>query len=348
MSVTVIAFVPRTALSATPLAALFAGTLNALAPNASLAADAGEGVDNAPVVLTERALFERLQDIPRLIARKQLSVSAIPNPHWRVDACGACHAGTPVRGSTRLRDRDINRLCNSCHEAVSPHSYIHTVGSVPPKEMRARMAKGFQQAIDRGGGVVSCIACHDLPLQCLPANSSKRGLNPLFFRDGPFRSRTDLCYRCHDLKAYERLNPHDQIGANGKLREDRCLVCHEHVPRPTENAADTDFNVQGDLTVLCTGCHPSFPHPGGQFAVSRKGKLPNHLVTPSATVERRMRQQMREQRFVLPLDPNTGRIFCGTCHNPHASGAFKGITASGAGARKRLRTQQLCGMCHDK
>lgn len=331
-----------------PLAALFAGTLNMLTPGSAFGADAAEAPGPAAFPLTEAALFERLPELPRLIARRQLSVAAIPNPHWRRDACAACHAGTPVRGNVRLRDRDINRMCNHCHEAVSSHRYIHTVGSVPPREMRARMAKGFQQALDRGGGVVSCISCHDLPLQCLPANEKKRGLNPLFFRDGPFRSRTDLCYRCHDLAAYERLNPHDQVGADGKVREDRCLVCHEHVPRPTENAADTDFNVEGDLTVLCTGCHTPEPHPGGQFAVSRKGGPPNHLVIPSDTVNRRMQEQMRARRLVLPLDPNTGRVFCGTCHNPHASGVFIGINAVGAGSKKRLRASQLCSMCHDK
>lgn len=331
-----------------PLLALLAGALGTAVPVASYPAQEKTTAGVAGPIRSERELLEHLSEIPRLIARRQLMPQDIPNPHWRRDACRACHNGTPSRTNHLLRDKDINRLCNNCHEIVSPHSYIHTVGARLPTQMLNRMPGDVRHAIARGGGVVSCVACHDLRLQCLAVNAPKRNLNPLFFRGGPFRTRTDLCFRCHDLKAYPRLNPHDQIDASGKRREERCLVCHEHVPDLEKTAAEADFNVTGDLKILCTGCHQLGPHPGGNFALTRKGGVPNHLVIPPEAIARRMREQSHARRLTLPLDPNTGKVFCGTCHNPHAAGVIKGVSGAGAGTKRRLRSQHICELCHDK
>lgn len=287
------------------------------------------------------------REIPRQPAPRPSATGQIPDPHWRADGCPACHAGTPARGAVRLRDADIDRLCNSCHDSVSPHSYIHPTGMPLPAAMARRLPKSFQESIKRGGGKMTCIACHDLPAQCLPARARERGLNPRFFREGPYRDRTALCYRCHDPLAYERLNPHDQIDARGQRREARCRVCHEPAPPAADASAKADFNVRGDLTALCTGCHPWVPHPGGAFSFTRE-EGPNHLVVPSAGVARRMTQQARAQDIVLPLDPNTGRVYCGTCHNTHARGVLQGAAARGAESKDRLRSPQLCGACHEK
>lgn len=108
-----------------------------------------------------------------------------------------------------------------------------------------------------------------------------------------------------------------------------------------------DFAVAGDLTKLCTGCHVWVPHPGGAFAFSSK-EGPNHLVAPSAGVARRMQQAAQAQGITLPLDPNNGKVYCGTCHNVHAQGVLQGAAARGAESKNRLRAPQLCVTCHDK
>lgn len=297
----------------------------------------------------KKRLFMQVQEIPQMLVRQELTARQIPDPHWRADGCPACHMASTAKTMPRLRDSDIDRLCNVCHDAISPHSYIHPVGMPLPGEMARRVPKSFQESIKRAGGKVTCITCHDLPAQCLPRRAQERKSNPFFFRDGPYRDRTELCYRCHDEKAYERLNPHDQIGEQGRRRDERCLVCHEHVPKPAPGKpVEVDFSAQGDLTVLCTGCHSWVPHPGGSFVFWGKAEPPNHLVVPSPDVARRMKQQSRALDIALPLDPNTGKIYCGTCHNVHARGVLQGADARGAESKSRLRTPQMCGACHEQ
>ena len=270
-----------------------------------IATGAGKEVQATPVV-DEKQLFMQVQEIPQMLARQELTPRQVPNPHWRADGCPACHAGVPAKAALTLRDSDIDRLCNVCHDAVSSHSYIHPVGMPLPGEMTRRAPKSFQESVKRGGGKVTCIVCHDLPAQCLPARARERGLNPMFFRAGPYRDRTGLCYHCHDDKAYARLNPHDQIDAQGRRRDERCLVCHRHAPAAAGKPAEVDFSAPGDLNALCTGCHPWVPHPGGAFASFSDKKGPSHLVVPSSGAARRMQQQARVQDITLPLDPNTG------------------------------------------
>lgn len=298
---------------------------------------------------SEASLFNSPQKIPKLVAEGALTLAQVPNPHWRRDACQACHSGTPARGNLKLRDADINRMCNTCHKALSDHSFIHPTGMAVPKSMQARMSKSFAQAVQRGRGTITCITCHNLPLTCRMEHKNEKDLNPRFFRDGPYRDRSELCYRCHDPKQYQRLNPHDQIGADGKLRTATCQVCHDHVPevKTAHSIADVDFVVSGDLAAMCTSCHPVKPHPGG-FSFNSGGQ-PDHLRVPSERVAQRREQMQKANDIALPLDPRSGKVFCGTCHNPHARGVIQlAAAAKGAGAKQRLRMPEMCGNCHDK
>lgn len=310
-------------------------------------------------VWDEQDLFTNVAEIPRLVRQGEIDAAQIPDPHWREDGrgCNACHRGTPKKMDAKLLVPDINQLCNNCHDTVSVHNYIHAVGMVPSAEKHARMSEDFRQAIKRGGGVVTCIACHDLPMQCSRTRSAEKGLNPRFFRGGPYVQRTDLCFNCHNPKHYERLNPHDQISDEGELLTDRCLICHSVTPnrRDARSIDDVSFNVADDLTKLCTGCHPWRPHPGGgwaHFAPNSTLAGPNHLVRPTAEILKRIRQSETTRDIVLPLEPSTGRIFCATCHNPHERGVQRESRADrGADGYKRLRTAggaTVCSNCHDK
>lgn len=295
--------------------------------------------------ITEKELLDQPSRIAPRLAARTLSVGEVPNPHWRADACRACHVEAAPGRRAALRDKDMNRLCNVCHEAVSPHSYIHTVGQVPDGAMRGRMPKSFQQALARAGGTVTCISCHDLPMQCDARRAGEKGLNPLFLREGPYRVRTDLCFRCHDPGRYERLNPHDQLTDAGQLRRESCLVCHRHAPDPKAGDKRVNYTVTADLAQLCTGCHKQVPHPGG-FSFRGQGQ-PNHLVVPSARVASRLKASEEKHDMALPLDPVTGKVYCGTCHNVHEKGVLAGTGAKGADSKQRLRDTELCTKCHD-
>lgn len=297
----------------------------------------------------EQQLLSAPQTIPGLVAKGALALDQVPNPHGQREACIACHSGTPARGNLKLRDADVNKLCNTCHAALSDHSYIHPTGMPVPKDMQQRLTKPFAAAVDRARGTISCITCHDVPITCLPERAGERGLNPRFFRGGPYRERSALCYQCHDPAQYTRLNPHDQVEKGGKLREASCHVCHDSVPDSSKarGMADVDFTVKGDLSSLCTGCHAVKPHPGG-FSFTSQG-VPDHLRVPSARVQARMRSMEKTSGVAMPLDPTTGKVFCGTCHNAHARGVVQRTAAAhGAEEKNRLRMPDMCGNCHDK
>lgn len=305
----------------------------------------------------ENRLFEHSDEIPHLLAQRKITAEQIPDPHWREDSCRACHRGSPGDNDPKLRGKDINGLCNNCHDLVSVHNYIHAVGMAPSDEKRNRMPEPFSQAIRRGGGVVTCIACHDLPMQCKKDRFEEKVLNPLFFRGGPYKERTDLCFNCHNPTHYERLNPHDQISDEGELNTQRCLVCHSITPnrREAKSIGDVSFNVSDDLTKLCTGCHPWQPHPGGawaQYAKSSNGEGPNHLVKPPEAILKRLKETELKLDIVMPLDPTSGRVFCATCHNPHERGVQHYPRADrGADGVKRLRRgggMAICDSCHNK
>lgn len=309
--------------------------------------------------LGERSLFERVDEIPQLIRQGKIDVDQLPDPHWREDGegCQACHRGTPVGKDAKLRSKDINALCNNCHDTVSVHNYIHAVGMEPSAEKRDQMPEVFQQAIKRGGGVVTCIACHDLPMQCKKERFAEKGLNPRFFRGGPYQERTGLCFNCHNPTHYERLNPHDQISDKGELDTQRCLVCHNVSPnrRNAKSIDDVSFNVTDDLTKLCTGCHPWRPHPGGAWAIFAKNSNsegPNHLIKPPEAILKHLKESEAKSDVVLPLEPSSGKIFCATCHNPHERGVQRHARADkGADGYKRLRIgagTQICNNCHNK
>ena len=301
-------------------------------------------------VVNERQLLNEPQRIPKLVADGELPLAQVPNPHWRRDACQACHSGTPTRANLKLRDADVNRLCNTCHAALSDHSYIHPVGMPVPKDMQTRLSKPFAQAVARANDKISCIACHDVPMTCLPQRAGERALNPRFFREGPYqRDRSALCYRCHDPAQYARLDPHDQVEKDGRLRESSCLVCHETQPDTSaaRGVRKPDFTVKGDLTALCTGCHLEKPHPGG-FSFTGQAE-PDHLRVPSARVKQQLERMQKKNAVALPLDPNTGKVYCATCHNPHARGVVRvAAAAKGAEEKTRLRMPEMCGNCHDK
>lgn len=293
--------------------------------------------------LDDSALLASPEMIPALVAEGKLAAEKIPNPHWRQDACSACHRVGAPPARTTLRNKNPAKLCGSCHETEIVQSYIHAVGMAPPDDFRARMPEEFRNAVKRDGNIVTCTTCHDLVQQCDRTLSAAQKDNPRFFRGGPYQARTDICFNCHNRDNYERHNPHDQIGNDGVLNTQSCYFCHNATPdrRKVRDINDVTFSVEGDLTRLCIGCHPYQPHPAGS----------NHLRVPPPPIEQRLKRMARREGIILPLEPGTGRIFCGTCHNPHERGVqHSKLADKGADGFKRLRRggMTICLNCHDK
>lgn len=268
------------------------------------------------------------------------------NPHWNERLCAACHSRRPVNSKDLYFkfDSDFIKMCDVCHDAISSQSLIHSVGMVPSPKVKGKIPKNF--SLSRNGEV-TCITCHELKYQCLKEEYNRRGLNPLFFRDGPYTTRTEICYKCHDESEYERLNPHDQINDEGEIIKDRCLYCHLEVPNPKNGGINkVKFQLEANLKGLCQRCHRDRPHPGGSLARPTF----DHIVKPSKATSEWKKKAEREKDTALPVEPGTGKVFCCTCHNPHERGVQRKVaTDRGADNKQRLRLNDgydLCDSCH--
>ena len=316
-----------------------------------------------PAVLAKNAVSSEGDDqllkypekIPALLDQNEITEKQIPNPHWRTEGCVSCHAGKASVSNKNLRTSDTNLLCNNCHKTGESHSIIHVVGMSPDKEMRRRMPAEFLKAIKRSDGKMNCLTCHDVVQACGTDRENSHLVNPRFFRGEDYREdRTRLCFNCHDKGQYERLNPHKQLTKDGSINEKSCYICHESLPdvdRVTNigqvnfNVEDSYSSVEDDYSLMCNGCHPWKPHPGGGFRSFGKQKEIDHLVVPSDKIMRKLKQS----RIYLPLEPGSQRVFCGTCHNAHEKGVIKrAVAAQGAGSKHFLRDQNLCINCHEK
>ena len=308
----------------------------------SLAAWAGE----------KAATLSNTEDIKAWLENGSGKVEDIPNPHWNENGCEACHKGRPDKKSSRLRINGINKTCNNCHDLLGEHDYIHPLNVSVPRKMREHMPAEFRKTLfhkNKSEQSLSCSSCHDILIQCTRKQFSEEKINSTFIRGGPYRSRTELCYQCHNRKAYQRLNAHEQISESGEVLVDKCLICHIEVPEELDDGSvvNAELQVKSDYEKLCLNCHRWVPHPGGDFPFLDKGG-PMHLVKPSAGILQQMVKMEKLNGLILPRDDSNGKVYCATCHNPHARGVIKNPRAArGAGEPKRLRSNPICENCHD-
>jgi len=297
--------------------------------------------------------WRKTVQIPGLLSKGKLTVEQIPNPHWKDEACLACHTQDGKRASpANLRPMKNGAVCLNCHDARFDHSYIHPVDIKPGTDMLRTISAPFKESLQKLNGKISCMTCHDLTKQCLAKKKKEQGMNPQFFRGGPFKTRSEQCFACHNDEHYQRLNPHDQVDKKGRLKENTCRVCHSGSLTSLKQAKSIDkvkFHLTNNLEKMCWGCHPWTPHPGGQFSFFSTKKGPNHLVKPSKYVQESLDNMSKRHNIDLPLEPGSGRVYCGTCHNPHEKGVIKNKRAAkGADSKRRLRAQNICQYCHNK
>ena len=298
--------------------------------------------------------FQQVETIPALLQSGKLELDDIPNPHWNKNGCIACHTSTAATGTMadakNLRHKEVEQICYYCHSPAFSHRYIHPSDVRPDKKMQARMSQVMRAEMVKSNNIINCSSCHDMTLQCQSGVKHQKSTNPKFFRNGPYESRSQLCFLCHDKSQYQRLNPHEQINQQGKLQPEKCRICHADSIEELDRITDIDqlqFNARGSLSTMCWGCHPWTPHPGGQFSFFKNELGPTHLVKPPKKIKQRLDKMSEKNQIYFPLEPDSGKVFCGTCHNAHEKGVIKNPEkAKGAGSKKRLRDQKICDYCH--
>jgi predicted CXXCH cytochrome family protein len=257
------------------------------------------------------------------------------DPHWKDFLCLSCHSGKPEKSNAQLReDGDRNKLCNRCHGSEYARPDIHPVGIIPSQHIRVPAGMPLQN------GKLSCETCHNTLLQMgRPKKYNPSDKNSHFLRRNQI-SRLSFCFLCHTEETYKRLNPHNQLNAQGEIQEETCLFCHASIP---------DVNFIGPEKVsfkvynpdeYCIGCHHGFTvnHPAGV----------HHLVKPPAKILAAIQTSVQRIGVELPLFK--GLIVCATCHNPHQAGVIK-IAAAATGTKRenKLRLKpgrRQCTGCH--
>ncbi|MFC1685074.1 hypothetical protein ACFL0R_06355, partial [Pseudomonadota bacterium] len=278
-----------------------------------------------------------------------------PNPHWATDKalCMECHEKLPKKhGPLHLRFSSIIALCNRCHATVSKDRYIHASGMVPPQSMVDKMPEEFRSGLDEDGRV-TCAVCHEITYQCVQDEFDRKEKNRLFHRGAPYEKRTGLCYNCHEPSAYKKMNPHDQINDEGELITDVCTYCHSILPdrRAAKSIADVKFKFD-NFDMLCLRCHTDDAYAVGCVTgYENDGSPIYHSGRPDEGMVDRIKANQGDA--ILPLDIVEGKIFCGTCHNPHELGVQRREEADvGADSHKRLRISKgntsICLGCHDE
>ncbi len=150
------------------------------------------------------------------------------------------------------------------------------------------------------------------------------------------------------------INPHEQINDEGEILWSKCLICHKVMPDTQNLKSDVNMKLRfsEDINKNCYSCHLIKKHPGSEgVGPAMSGFVaPSHLAKPPALIYKNMRLIKKELPLLLPLDPATGKIFCGTCHNSHERGLLYGRAEWGADQETRLRAEgaDICQYCHRK
>ena len=249
--------------------------------------------------------------------------------HFKSTYCGECHASVPEQGQppSLKFNGDYTQLC-WCHGYTSG-TYIHPVEVIPSEKMKSRIPDDLPLI----EGKLVCATCHDIYAQCQD-NKRTKVMNSKFLRGAPYPNRTVLCFKCHDKKQYEMLDPHNQLDEYGDIVEMKCLYCHKKLP-DVQTSRFEDIELIGNMLPLCSRCHSGIDrHPAGQ----------NHLRVPTAKTLKRMKSLEAQRGIILPLD-NEGKLTCATCHNPHERGVLPNTSQGARGASEKFRHRVSTGFC---
>ncbi len=257
------------------------------------------------------------------------------NPHWTGVFCGSCHKEKPKKGQPNLRNDDINKVCQRCHDNKFAKADIHPVGMKPSPYVHIPPDFPLQN------GRVSCETCHIASLQICYGKKEYQVVknNPKFLRRRGL-TRDEFCLLCHPPNYYQCFNPHKNQLVKGKINPKTCIFCHSSLPNPEEFGIKHVKFIVDNPNKPCLICHPGMDrgHPAGV----------NHLRTPSGKILQAIKTSVKRIGVEFPL--YRGKIICATCHNPHQPGVLKiSAAAKGAGKPERLRLRtdkSICIGCH--
>lgn len=238
-----------------------------------------------------------------------VSKSVRIDPHQSTRFCQNCHPVAPPPPGTPgavapLIEEDVTRLCRGCHGkegGLRPHHPLagatEAVG-VPP---------GWPLRKD---GTLGCQTCH------LAGHAPRDPANPKWLRDGPYRQRNEVCFRCHREERYRGRNIHEEAGERRG-----CEFCHEVSERTALRPEGKVGGTLAEPNLLCLHCHGPGHHPASA----------DHTVRPKPHGFLMIDEQK------APL--SQGRVTCHTCHDSHSDNT----------SAKLLRTSgftSICSNCH--
>lgn len=267
----------------------------------------------------------------RVFIFENSSLTPTTNIHYTGKYCNECHEKTPVKGGKiYLRFNGNYRMLCRCHNGtLSP--FHHASGLIPSPGKRKRMPTDFPLK----DGKLTCDTCHNIYAMC----HLKRPFDRNSLRGGPYEERMKFCFNCHDIKKYEKLNPHHQLNDKGKVITQICLFCHKKKPNVYHDTFKT-VKFIGNIGTICSRCHVmEKKHPGNAVHVG---------VVPPPRILKNMDAMEKKYNVILPLN-HKGEMTCVTCHNPHEKGVIPADRpgARGAGSKYRLRlTKFFCKDCH--
>ncbi len=250
------------------------------------------------------------------------------NPHGGDPFCMSCHSVSPNSGDIEFyHGEDYDKLCVRCHAGLDHHPSNRAVTKDTWKMefLKYPLSKGK----------LACVSCHD------PHGGKENadGGHQYSLRGAPYKKLTDFCFKCHEEKAWGKLNAHDQMASGGIILRKACVFCHVDVPDTSSAPPSKPEDFQGSLTDICLQCHQNTPHPEVDHLVSLKSGMAENLDSFA-----------KRRDVLLPLDFDRS-ITCVTCHNPHEKGLVKGPAAVGADERARLRLttfNEICTPCHGR
>ncbi len=279
------------------------------------------------------------------------------NPHWDKTRCNSCHENGKTIQDAEMSIKNKEELCYSCHAEDVVHKYIHPTGISVPEEFEKRIEKNWPEKLNlRREGEITCYTCHDVLDQCLSGRSYMSRANPKFLKGAPYAKRYDICYKCHDSSKYRKMNSHEQIDESGNLKLNKCRLCHIVKDEGSvKKGIRRDLSkypllkkLENDRNLLCLRCHKKIDHPTSAFKFTSSNKY-RHFIKITEEKKATLERMIKKTGIVLPLEPDTDRINCATCHQPHQPGVFEqGAQSRDILSPKRMRVANICDQCHEK
>ena len=264
------------------------------------------------------------------------TISNNTNIHYDTNYCTECHTNYPKNPEIAKHNLkfggDYKLLCKCHYEEAGKD--LHPVNIIPSQEIKARIPSLFPLF----DGKVTCSTCHDITIQCKDVGKIYEKIK--FLRGGPYNSRLDQCFLCHDPNRFNRFNPHEQLNNNGDIINNTCLYCHPEVPDVKNRDNNAGLKLIGNRTALCRGCH---------MKTNDNSLHDKHIRKPSADVLAHIKKTEKELNIKFPLGED-GMITCVTCHNPHQknlipdyrSGTIDTVPENSSGF-----SGAICTECHE-